>query len=122
MVTMFYKIYGAYDFGNNVFHRMKESFNDSHIINLMDSEYVLIRVLNCDLTGTNMYSILIITANSKEHCEAVLEGQLTDGIFENCNYSKAVKFDLRTSNEAYNILNMIMKLDEKYLYFSDNNM
>lgn len=79
-VTRSWKVYGAYE------HRQKESFNESHKNDFSnnDSGIRIIEVENSDITGTNEYSIVRITRNTKDECESELWGQVSDGIFENC--------------------------------------
>jgi hypothetical protein len=43
----------------------------------------IIEVENADKTGTNDFSLVRITRNTAKECGEELEGQLTDGIFEN---------------------------------------
>lgn len=119
MYIAYYKVYGDYDWHTNMYHRQRESFNDSYIIDLWESEHIHIRVLNSDLTGTNMYTILIITSDNEDSCMTALESQLTDGIFENSRYSKAEKFELTNFTDSNRMLKMIMKLDFKHLNIDD---
>ena len=80
MVTRAWKVYGREG------HRQKESFNYSVTNDFSDEKYGIriIEVLNSDKTGTNEYSIIKITRNTAEECEAEFDGQLSDGVFENC--------------------------------------
>ena len=78
MVTRTWKIYGAEG------HRQRESFCESYIYDLSDGENIrVVEVENSDKTGTNDYSVIRITRNTSEECQKELEGQLSDGIFEN---------------------------------------
>ena len=78
MVTKSYKVYGVLG------HRQRESFEKSYKWDFSERNNVrIIEVENSDKTGTNDYSIVRITRNTAEECEAELNGQLTDGIFEN---------------------------------------
>ena len=78
MVTRAWKIYGAEG------HRQRESFCESYKYDLSDGENIrIVEVENSDKTGTNDYSIIRITRNTSEECQKELEGQLSDGIFEN---------------------------------------
>lgn len=45
-------------------------------------------ILNSDQTGTNDYSIVRITRQTAEECQEELDGQLSDGIFENSKFGK----------------------------------
>lgn len=78
MATKTYRIYGLEG------HRVKESFNASYIRDWSaDDDIRIISVACADLTGTNDYVDLTITRNTVEECQRELEGQLSDGIFEN---------------------------------------
>lgn len=73
-----FKIYGAAG------HRQRESFSKSSAIKKPDGNFLF--CLNSDLTGTNEYSVLIMTHEKSVSDTVVyddLEGQLSDGIFEN---------------------------------------
>ena len=70
-------------------HRQRESFEPSYKYDWTEGEDIReFEVENSDKTGTNEYSIIRITRNTAEECEAELEGQLSDGIFEGVNYGK----------------------------------
>lgn len=87
MVTRVWKVYGANG------HRQSESFNKSYTYNFTD-EYDgtrIIEVQNSDITGTNEYSIVKITRDTAKLCDEEMEGQITDGIFENCRVGKIVE-------------------------------
>lgn len=78
MAVRTWKVYGVTG------HRQRESFNKSYIMNFsMDDEVRIIEVLNSDVTGTNDYTIVRIIRSTAEECEKELEGQISDGIFEN---------------------------------------
>ena len=78
-VTKTYRVYGQDG------HRMKESFSESCEYDFSkDGNVRIIKVRNSDITGTNEYSEIEITRNTPEECEEELNGQLSDGIFENC--------------------------------------
>ena len=80
MVTKSYKVYGFLG------HRQRESFNKSYKLDFSEDDNVrIIEVENSDKTGTNDYTIVRITRNTAEECEAELNGQISDGIFENSN-------------------------------------
>lgn len=80
MVTKSWKVYGFLG------HRQRESFNKSYKWDFSEDDNVrIIEVENSDKTGTNDYSIVRITRNTSEECEAELNGQISDGIFENSN-------------------------------------
>ena len=78
MITRAWKIYGAEG------HRQRESFCESYKYDWSDGENIrIVEVENSDKTGTNDYSVIRITRNTSEECQKELEGQLSDGIFEN---------------------------------------
>ena len=78
MVTRAWKIYGAEG------HRQRESFKESYKYDFSEAGNVrIIEVENSDKTGTNDYSLGRITRNTAEECFQELDGQLSDGIFEN---------------------------------------
>lgn len=72
-------------------HRLKESFNESYSLNFSKPDKIrVINVFNSDITGTNDYTDIVITCDDPESCDREMEGQFTDGIFENCNCSHYV--------------------------------
>lgn len=78
MKTRTWKLYGL---GG---HRQKESFNSSCKYDFSKGDNIrIIEVENFDKTGTNEYSIIRITRNTSEECFDELQGQISDGIFEN---------------------------------------
>ena len=68
-------------------HRQRKSFSPSHTFSTAGAT---IEVINADKTGTNDYTLICITCNTEEECDAELDAQLSDGIFECCNYGKIV--------------------------------
>lgn len=79
MVTRAWKVYGAEG------HRQAESFLESTKMDFsVNGEIRILEMINADRTGTNEYSIIKITRNTSEECEEELDGQISDGIFENC--------------------------------------
>ena len=73
-----WKIYGAEG------HRQRESFFPSKFFDFSENEKIkMISVLNADLTNTNEFSVLAITANTEKDCDTCFVGQIDDGIFEN---------------------------------------
>ena len=84
--TRAWKVYGAEG------HRQRESFGKSYKYDFSENGIIrIIEVDNSDKTGTNEYSIIRITRNSFEECEQELNGQLSDGIFENSRVGKVVE-------------------------------
>lgn len=71
-------------------HRQRASWDESNTIIHNDNA---ISFLNADITGHHDYSIVIITASNREECESELYGQLSDGVFENCNHGEIVELD-----------------------------
>lgn len=78
--TKKWKIYGLEG------HRQKESFNKSYQYDFSDGEIGIriINIKNADETKTNEYSIIEITRETEKECIEELDGQISDGIFENC--------------------------------------
>lgn len=86
-ITRSFKVYGIYD--GVITHRQKISFFPSFRDDFSTADDV--RILECDCsdkTGTNDFVVLHITRNTAEDCIAELNGQITDGIFENCRVGK----------------------------------
>ena len=82
-----WKVYGTEG------HRQKHSFCESYTYDFSNDKVGVrvISVLNSDKTGTNDYSMVEITRNTFDECEAELWGQITDGIFENCRVGSVVE-------------------------------
>lgn len=77
-VTRAWKVYGSPG------HRQRESFFESYKYDFSSNDETrIIEVQNADITGTNEYSIVIITCDTPAACAAELSGQISDGIFEN---------------------------------------
>lgn len=87
MVTRTWKVYGADG------HRQRESFNSSYVCDFSDSYdgTRIIEVQNFDKTGTHDYSLVKITRDTAQLCDEEMEGQVSDGIFENCRVGKVVE-------------------------------
>lgn len=86
-ITRSWKVYGVDG------HRQRASFgesvswdwsNDQNGIRIFEAD-------NFDKTGTHDYTIVRITRNTPEECEAELSGQLSDGFFENCRVGMIVE-------------------------------
>lgn len=70
-------------------HRQRESFNESYKYDFTQGYKVrIIEVKNSDKTGTNAYTEISITRNSASECDRELDGQISDGIFENSRVGK----------------------------------
>lgn len=88
-VTRAWKIYGKDG------HRQRESFGESYRLDFTeDNNMHILEVLNSDITGTNEYSIFIITRNTAEECESTLLSQIDDGAFENSRTGKEEEIPL----------------------------
>ena len=88
-VTKAFKVYGQGE------HRQRESFCKSYSYDFSRENYTrFITVLNADVTGTNEYSLVIITRDTEEECFDELNGQLSDGIFENSRTGFVKEVDL----------------------------
>lgn len=83
-ITKKWKVYGVEG------HRQRESFSKSYKYDFSSPEVGtrIIEVQNSDKTGTNDYSIIIITRDTAEECYRELQGQLSDGFFENSRIGK----------------------------------
>ena len=78
MITRTWKVYGVEG------HRQRESFNKSYKYDFSkENDVRIIEIENSDKTGTNDYSVVKITRNTSEECQDELDGQISDGIFEN---------------------------------------
>lgn len=83
MKTRIFKIYGLFG------HRQRMSFSPSQIYDFSEAGNArIIEIENADKTGSNAYSIIKITRNAAEECFAELNGQISDGFFENCRIGK----------------------------------
>lgn len=84
MVSRAWKVYGADG------HRQRESFGESFAFKTVNGCSVLI----CceDITETNDYVIMKITAPTERELEEEFKGQLSDGVFENSKVGKIVEF------------------------------
>lgn len=86
MITRAWKVYGR---GG---HRQRESFRESWIADWSrNGKTRIVGCQNSDKTGTNDYTIVIITTDTATECERELEGQLSDGIFENCGIGDVIE-------------------------------
>lgn len=74
MESMLFVIFGADG------HRQRESFNKSWSF---ETEQAEVEIFNSDRTGSNLFSLMQITADDFEACRREMEAQITDGVFEN---------------------------------------
>lgn len=80
-ITKCWKIYGLDG------HRQRVSFFKSFVWDFSGPDDArIIELQAADVTGTNDFVVLKITRNTEQECEKELEGQLSDGIFENSRY------------------------------------
>lgn len=118
METKIYKIYGGYDFEGK-YHRQRESFFPSDLTfktyRTIQQDFtqgevpkeingwseIWIEEYNSDLTGSNQWTILKMTAENSYLIERELDGQISDGIFEN---SRVGKIEEITEEELQEIL------------------
>lgn len=85
-VTRTWKVYGADG------HRQKVSFTPSAAYDWSsEGDIRKVALENADMTGTNEYTIIRITRNTAEECERELDGQISDGFFENCVVGKVIE-------------------------------
>ena len=87
-VTKTWKVFGREG------HRQRTSFFPSVLWDYSEGNDIrIIEIDNSDKTGTNDYSVIRITRNTAADCEAELEGQLSDGYWENYRYGEVVEID-----------------------------
>lgn len=88
-----YKIFGAEG------HRQKQSFNASR--QFVTFSGIKTTVLNADYTGTNEYSVLIVEAADEFACDEAMNGQFSDGLFENSKTGKVEAIDFEDVRKMY---------------------
>ena len=82
-ITKAWKVYGADG------HRQRVSFRSSAKYDWSEEGNIrIVELLNADKTGTNDYTIIVITRNTEAECKDELEGQLSDGFFEDSRYGR----------------------------------
>lgn len=76
----------------------KDTGRENHSISHMNMIFLeasdgtrIIKVENADVTGTNEYTVVTITRDTAELCAKELDGQITDGIFENSSIGNVVE-------------------------------
>lgn len=80
-VSVNFKVYGIPK------HRQRESFYPSERQDFSTADNVrVLDIFNSDRTGTNEYNIIRITRETREECFDELEGQLSDGLYENSEW------------------------------------
>lgn len=93
-ITKTWKVYGADG------HRQRMSFGESVRDDFTGSnEWIkgirIFEAINADKTGTNDYTIIKITRETAQECDDELEGQISDGYFENARVGKVVEIDVQ---------------------------
>ena len=81
MVRRTWRVYGREG------HRQKESFEKSYVrdFSLENGNHIrVLNVKNSDVTHTNEYTEIEVFRDTKEQCQEEIDGQVSDGIFENC--------------------------------------
>lgn len=90
MTTITYRIYGADG------HRMKDSFGKSEVYDFSDEKNVrIVRVKREDVLKTNDYIEVSITSENALECYRELNGQLSDGLWENCRIGHIKRIVIR---------------------------
>lgn len=89
-ITKMWKVYGAEG------HRQRTSFWPSVRYDWTGKHERIkgtriFEAINSDKTGTNDYTIIKITRDTAEECDAELEGQISDGYFENSRTGKVIE-------------------------------
>lgn len=87
MATRTWKVYGRNG------HRQAISFEKSFTWDFSNQQtgIRILDVMNSDQTGTNDYSIIRITRNTAKECKEELDGQISDGLFENVGVGNVVE-------------------------------
>ena len=86
--TRMWRVYGVQG------HRQKEAFNASYRWDFSEGGHTrIIEVCNADITGTHDYSLVAITRDTAQECADELDGQITDGIFENSRVGNIVEVE-----------------------------
>ena len=83
MVTKYYKVYGING------HRQRYSFFESNRYDWSEGDNIrIVEMRNADITGTNDFTEVLITMNTAKECDEELIGQISDGLFEDCNVGR----------------------------------
>lgn len=85
MVTLSWKVWGIDG------HRQRQSFGASETLDFRFCAYarpVVIAVEREDITGTNDFVVIRITAETEAAARSEFNSQLSDGIFENCRVGR----------------------------------
>lgn len=96
METRIFKVYGTRG------HRQRLSFEPSRKYDWSENDQIrIIELIGSDQTGTNEFSELVISRNTASQCYLELEGQLSDGFFENCRYGRVTEVTADGETEIY---------------------
>lgn len=104
-----FKVYGADG------HRQKQSFGKTeHFDFSTETELRKISIIRSDITKTNDYAIIEIEMASEKEIMAELDGQLSDGFFENVRTGKIeeVKRIVVRDREAGNIIEEVASFSD----------
>lgn len=120
MITRVWKVYGKEG------HRQRESFNKSQNYKfVLDNHAVQIEVLNADKIGTNDYSMIGITSYHSSFCQRILDGQISDGIYENSVVGEIIEvfdsyhlFEKFNNEEEEMVLLELEALRSEYMFLS----
>lgn len=83
-------------------HRQRLSFEPSKKYDWSENDQIrIIELIGSDQSGTNEYSEMIIIRNIVDECYLELEGQLSDGFFENCRYGRVTEVTADGEVEIY---------------------
>lgn len=82
-MTKMWKVFGVTG------HRQKVSFQPSKTYFFeRESGSVAVGVFNADITGTNDFSVVVVSAPNDLECENEFSAQLSDGVFENARIGR----------------------------------
>lgn len=100
MATLAFKVYGKDG------HRQRVSFDESKSYDWSSANLGtrILKKINSDITGTNEFSLIVIEKDTEEEVRRELDGQLSDGIFENYNYGKIEEVSLDEIKDWLDIL------------------
>lgn len=77
-------------------HRQRASFGNTYaFMTYRDGDQLLVNVICADNTGTNEYCDLVIVGKNEQIIDVEFMGQLSDGIFENCETGTIQSFIMK---------------------------
>ena len=87
MVTNIYRVYGVR--GKD----QEASFGESEVFSRSNKHGQLCEteIRNADLTGTHVYSEIVIKGETSDACDEEMDMQISDGLFETCPVGKVVQ-------------------------------